>query len=671
MLFFVLLQPVLTFIQKRKEKPIVALLVDTSTSMKIKDRNEKETRFDKTKKILKDRRLFDALKKQGEVKVFQFSQKICPSSMEKILNDSLSFGEGTNLANAFEGLRKACRNGKLGVVVLLSDGSNNLGRDPIKEGFSLQAPIYTIGLGDTNFKRDTEIKRVFTNEIVYAGDRLPVEVAISNKGFAGRRIKISLKEGKEILAELPMFLSEGDQRVVLEFVPKIPGLHRYQVSIPLEKEETIEQNNSKEFAVNVLKSKIKVLFVIGNPDWDSSFLQRLMAKDNNVLLTLLFLRQKKLNDLSDYDLLILSGDLYLRQEEQQKILDFVKVKGGGILILQSALASLNKSTLGEMLPFVSVEGEVEKSFNPEITPQGRLHPIMQVSEDWTENESLFKELPPLLNFSRIRGVKPFAEVLAVNPSFKTAQGKMAVIAIGKFGRGKIVALGASSFWRWDFLMSVRLQPLGQGAGKSNECYKKIFSNTVRWLVLREDLKGVQVKTDKKIYQDDEEIEFQAQVYNENFRGIEGALVKVRLEKTREEFFLNSIGGGKYVGEIKALPAGDYSFSAEVSYAGLPTVFVAGKNLQKVSGDFSVVASQRLEYEDTRMNQELLQELSKISGGNFYTLDNAFQLLKDLKLPAQWTTTLRQLELWRQPFLFLACIILLGLEWWWRKKLGLA
>jgi hypothetical protein len=78
-----------------------------------------------------------------------------------------------------------------------------------------------------------------------------------------------------------------------------------------------------------------------------------------------------------------------------------------------------------------------------------------------------------------------------------------------------------------------------------------------------------------------------------------------------------------------------------------------------------------EYFDASMQAARLQRIADETGGHFYTAASLAGLPEDVKYSGRGVTTIEERELWHMPVVLLAMLALLGGEWFYRRKVGLA
>jgi hypothetical protein len=114
-----------------------------------------------------------------------------------------------------------------------------------------------------------------------------------------------------------------------------------------------------------------------------------------------------------------------------------------------------------------------------------------------------------------------------------------------------------------------------------------------------------------------------------------------------------------------LEKGDYTFKATASFEGQP--------LGEDNGRFSI-GELNLEYQDTRMNAQLLRQIAARSGGAFFLPSDLPDLSATLgtqpTFVARAVHTSREFELWNWKYMLALVVALFAVEWFIRKRSGM-
>lgn len=664
LLLFVIFSPLLGLVFSSLRSPLVAVLIDTSESMSLEDVSS--GRIGVAEELISEDGPVRRFEKAVELRFLQFSDRLYP------LAESLhASGKKTEIGSALANLEKEIGEKPQGAV-LLTDGGNNSGPEPIRVARRLGFPVFPIGIGSSAGRRDCSIESVELNEICYAGDSVPVRVVVRSEGFLGERSKVSLLEGEKTLSSAKASLTREawEQSLELFFVPRKPGIHTYELLVSPQPGELSEENNRRSVRVEVLKSRIKVVSISSHPSWDLKFLGRSMAFDPNIEMASLtglgedrWLLQRREGEeivplsgfrIREWDVLVLENirDGELPRDLTARIARLLESKGGGLVLWGKV-----PSELSPLSPLIEGRGDVEREFSMKVTEVGLSHAIMRLSRDLYENRKVWEGLPPLAGCSRSLGAKGGSEVLAVHPREKTAQGLMPVMALQRYGKGKVLQICAWSLWRWA-LLSLSLS-------EEAKFYDKFWSNLFRYLSAREDLNRLIVKPAKGVFQAGEEIRFVGQVYDRGYAPLNGATVKVKVEipgRAPEEVHLFGRGEGTYEGSMRSLPPGTYRFRSEATIDGMEV-------LRGGRGEV-LIEEWGLEFSDVKLNEGLLRRMAEESGGKYYTPDKVEELEKVLKLEKREVEKRKEVELASNPLLYLLIVLFLGSEWLMRRRRGL-
>jgi len=151
-----LLSPLLKSVITETKKPVVVLAQDHSESLSTELRGEGLDKYRDNWNALRD-----ALSENYEVHELAFGDEVRETVDFKFVD------KVTNLSQLMRDVYDRYGGQNLGAVIVASDGIYNEGSNPAYADVQLNAPVYTVALGDTTPKKDLPIKRVFHNQIAY------------------------------------------------------------------------------------------------------------------------------------------------------------------------------------------------------------------------------------------------------------------------------------------------------------------------------------------------------------------------------------------------------------------------------------------------------------------------------------------------------------------------
>lgn len=693
LLLFLLLDPVLSLFTERSLSPRIALLLDGSLSMSIPSPAAADTapvsdgaeapptRAERMTGLLSgDAGLLGKLRHKGRLEAYRFGGTATPIPLDDVATVEPS-ADRTDLARSLADAVGADRR-RTGAVVLISDGSHNVGVDPREEARRLGVPVFAVGVGAEGPVADLSVFDVEASGVAYLDNTVPVKAHVRARGDSASAVTVYLSEGDAVLDSALVDLPGGgvERDVELTYEPTEEGLHRYRVWVPEAAGEISGTNNTHPFAVRVLKEKIRVLLVSSHPSFDLTFLERALKSDVSLAVETVILSlhsfpgrlgragpgyPEEYAQLAAYDLVILldAGGDALGRTAQDHLVRFVRERGGALLVMGPPRAfDLAGTPLGDLLPVVPAPGVRSRTGQilPELTVSGRTHPVTQLERDPDVNRQLWSELPPLGVAPIFTQRRPDARVLVEGNLRDGTRADLPLVAIRSDGNGRILTIAGSPYWRWDLYL--------WGSGRSGDLFRRFVSRSVRWLVSRDDLKPVMIRPGKNLFDGADKVVVEGQVFDDDYRPVEGADVRATvrgplgtLEEKAREISLVDLGEGRYRGSLPGLPPGDYTIDG--------TARVGGAEFGTDHSEMAV-APFRMEFEDPAPNFELLREVARVSGGRFFPAEDAAELPDLLHPEPVVERSARELPFVENPLFFAALLALLGSEWTLRRRRGL-
>ncbi len=681
LLLLMLWHPALSVATLRPQQNIVAVVVDDSSSMAQADEAGGATRRAAAVQALNSG-LLNSLRDKFQVRLYRLTDHLERFDKLEQLNST------TPATHIGEGLKQVVADAAslpIGAVILASDGADNAGGvdlETMSEFRRQRIPIHTIGFGREKSAHDVEMSDVQIPARALPDSRLAAQVSFHQQGFKGQKAKITLRDGKKILARKEVTLKDDgvEQTESVPFNPGAAAVHIIEVAIdPLPGEDNVK-NNVLTRLVNVDSRKPRILYLEGEPRWEFKFLRRAVEDDTTIdLVTMLRTTQNKIyrqgianpdelkdgfptkvEDLFAFDGLIIgSVDApYLTPGQQTLIKDFVDRRGGGLLFLggKDALSdggwkqSADVDLIPTILPdrkdtFQRIGAKVE------LSAAGRDNLITRLEEDPAKNVERWKNLPYVMNFQDPGQPKPGATVLV--DGLPMTGGRVPLLITQNYGRGRTALFATGGSWRWQMLQPV--------ADKSHEMF---YQQLLRWLVA-DTPRRVITSTPKQSISDESHVPLRAEVRDRTYLPASDA--------TAEAHVLGPEGVAETV-QMRPDPieqgvfTADYTTPKPGSYL---VEVVATRGTEELGRDTITFRREDGVAENfhTEQNRELLEKLASETGGRYYKPEDAQKLGKEISYSDAGITVRETRDLWDMPIVFLVLLMLRSVEWLLRRKWG--
>ncbi len=677
-LLFILWHPALSVATLRPQQNIVAVVVDDSKSMGFQETGG--TRRDQVVQALNSGVLKN-LEKKFQVRLYRAG-----TTLERIEKPEqlTAAAPATSLGENLKQVAGEASSLPVGAVVLLSDGSDNAGGldlATINEIRRQRIPVHTVGFGREKLVHDIEISGAELPIRTLADSRVSAIVTFHQNGYAGRKVRINIKDGTKTLAtqEVTLKADGAEQTESLAFNAGSAGARNVQISIATQDAEENLNNNAVNRLIAVEGAKPRVLYIEGEPRWEFKFIRRAIELDRSLLMsTMLRTTQNKIyrqggsanenvdgfpakvEELFGYQGLIIGSveANYFTTTQQELIRQFVDRRGGGVLFLGGRFAlsegGVGKSPLADLVPTILPEKKDTFHRDPanvELTAAGRDSLLCRIEDNPDRNVERWKKLPYLANFQEPGTPKPGAVVLAeMSPG---GRGKLPLLITQNYGRGRSALFATAGSWRWQMT-----QPL------SDTSHEMFWQQMLRWLVAG-TYGHVVASTPKSVFSDETKIHLRAEVRDKAYLPSTDARVEARImgpSGTAESVELRPepTSEGVYVADWSAQKPGSYVVE-----------ILAKRGDDEVGRD--VITFRRedgvAENFHVQQNRELLEKLSSQTGGKYYEPSQIGKLSDEISYSEAGITSRETRDLWDMPILFLFALMLRSSEWLLRRKWG--
>lgn len=640
LLAFFLLKPLIKSINKTVEKPIIVFAQDNSQSLLFC----KDSAFYKNEYLQKLREVTASFGDDYEIRTFNFGDQI----HEGI--DSISYNEKlTDMSKLMDEVYTKFSGRNIGAIVLASDGLYNKGSNPLYSAKQLNVPVYTIALGDTTVHRDLLIAEVSVNQLAYLGNKFPVRINVEGRRAKGETatLKVS-KKGNTLYTENITFSEDRFFKTIdLSFDAAEIGLQKYTVTLSTISSEVTTINNRKDFFIDVLDSRQKVLCLAAAPHPDLAAFQSAIESNEGYAAETALINDFKGN-IGDYNLVIFH--------------QLPALGGIGKDLIQTALSKNIPSLFvwGAQTDF-RVFNEFKTGYalndyrNNNTDAGGAIvlnFALFSVSD---EVKNMMRNMPPLSvpfgDYQWNPGITPFIQQQVGQISTNKP-----LISFHKVVDTKIGLIAGEGIWRWK-LNAFRMY-------EKADAFNELVVKTVQYLASKDDKSFFRVKGARN-FLENESVIFEGELYNESYEPLTGKEITITFKNSNNEEFKYTFSpeGARYKLNAGQLPVDNYSYVATANN---------GKQALKETGEFSVSPLQ-LEAVQTIADHRLLYQLAHDQGGEMIAsteLQKLPELIKAKKEIVSVAYENKSLDdLINFKWILAVLIGLLSLEWLLRKRAG--
>jgi uncharacterized membrane protein len=682
-----LFRPTLVLKASVPQQNFVAVIVDDSRSMTIADTNgQPRSQFVQQQLAGPNAKLLNALAQRFVLRFFSFAS----SADRRASAGNLKYdGTATRLGPALERARDELSGLPLAGMVMVTDGADTSDAaldEPLASLKARSIPVFTVGLGQERFSHDIQVTRVETPPAVLKGTSLVVDVTVSQTGYSGQSVPLTVEDEGHIVATENITLpGNGESSTVrVRFTAADAGARLFRFTIAPQDGEQVTENNVRDALIEVRDRKEKVLYFEGEPRFEMKFINRAMEDDKNIDFVILqrtaenkYYRfgitnpdelvtgfPKTREELFAYRAIILgSVEAAAFSPEQLRMLaDFVNKRGGGLLMLGGrrsfAEGGWAGTPVGDILPVV-IDSARQSSYFSELsarpTRAGTQFPVTQIAETEEASTKKWDDTPQVSTVNPIHETKPGATTLLVGQDSRHQD--QIVLAYQRYGRGKTIAMPIQDSWVWKMDAKVPV---------TDTMHATFWRRMVRWLVDGVP-DQVNLATGHDRVEPGEEVRFTAEVLDTAYVEVNDAHVDAQITSPS--------------GKATTLPMewtverdGEYGAVFNPDEPGLYEIKVTATRDQKTIGTSVMhlrVSAGDAEYYDAAMRAPLLKRIAEETGGRFFTPANAASLPDAISYSGRGVTVVEERELWDMPIMLILLIAFMSAEWGYRRARGLA
>lgn len=664
----------------------VVLLVDTSQSMSVADENaasrQPQSRGEWVAQTLRDSPLVGALRQRHKVSLATFDRQLQRvATWERAVTDrkananeasatpeqALDWvetlqprGTETRLGDALKQVQQQ-RDGPLAGVIVVTDGVQTSGLEPlslVENDSADQAPIFAVGVGSNEPRRNLRVHDFTAPSRVYPEDRATVTGVIQGEGFAGRTVQVQLtaREAAEgaaatVVGKQQITFAGDRETVPVEFQiePAVVGRLVLQLNVEAPREDQYPSDNQREAEVEVVEASNRVLLIAGAASRDYQFLRNQLFRDRHATVDVWIqsaegaisqeanqiLREfpATKEELYAYDCIVAYDPNWeLLDARQASMLEtWVAEEAGGLICVAGPIHTQGWSQnpeLGKIRALYPVEFQRRLTLLDDglygsktpwpilFTREGEEASYLWLADNITESRMRWEEFPGVYGCYAVKGAKPGARVLGwySDPDASLTADYPVYFAEQFYGSGRVFYMGSGELWR--------LRSLDPGY------FEILTTRLIRHVSQGRLLKGSsrgRLLVEQDRYSVGNEVVVRAQLLAESREPLVAEQVTARVVDDQGQalnvpLLADPNRPGNFIGQFTAKREGSYRIQLAVPDAVDEQLV---RRIQVVVPD--------LEFEQTRRNDQLLAALANRTGGQYYTsLNTAVEGTNDLR-----------------------------------------
>jgi len=618
------------------------------------------------------------------------SDSIAIHGTDSKLGDFLSSALVQNSTDAATRAANQEQSDGVAAVILISDGQSNSGvslADASQRFSSEKIPVFAIGVGSDSEPTDLGILSVEHSQRVNRQDTLRGTILMKERCTAGTKYQLEIKSLEQVVFSKVMeSMDQGPRRIEFE-IPAEPLVDQSKkrllsgidyASVPIDLSFSINGqiaevsvgNNSFSSSLWGVDRKNRVLILDHRGGWEMRYIKNAMERDST-WETVVSIGQTAFDKeffpssrakLFDFDLILATRDTVRKfsDEQQNWILDFVGLSGGGLILIDSKRENSETPTESILSPLFPVRSVPSQNANDNqsmrVSPSAASQSAFQLGSSSLPNEQVWAQLP-IPKSMRAVSLEPGSEIMVEVVATAKDKPPQPLVVTKLFGQGRVIYFASDETWRWRANVA--------------DLYHQRFWNQIATWGMRAPFAVsdayAALDSGSRIYSIGDSITIRAKLKSDDAQPLENAVVQAVLERDgiRHAAFplVQELDArGFYRATFGPMPAGTYSVRLEVM--GIPT------DALTLQTQFIVQPPVDIEMQSLACNTESLRQTATRTGGEFAMLDDADSISEKLKQFRTGKIVESQILLWQSYPWFSIIVGLLAIEWYLRKRAGL-
>ncbi len=646
----------------------VALLGEASVSMLIEDVDNQSRLEFVSRQLDPDSAdgLLNRISEQHPYQAFRFAEKlITADSAIGLMPGRPAIGENLEVLRN----RRAPRGGQWGAVVLLSDGIQSRGPSPIaaaRRYGEAGIPIHVIGVGDSGTSGDISVSFTQSELQGTRGEPMAVEITLTNRFVRGYPVTVQLSEEDEIVETREIQLEAGSTRnETFQVEPGRGGFSSYRVNIESPSPRRNPATDADYAMARIEEPRQYRMLYLGRPQWDYRFLRILFEQEERYQLKAWLqtgpkrfvtrgFDEDELETRPDsfpqtgelfqnFDIIYVDMGIFdqLNPDVQATLTEFVSSGGGGVIV-SNEISNASES-FAALIP----------GRNSNVLAFRDDHRLTPLAGALLRDDDLntFTRSPAIFLGGRNPAWSPQSLPRGARAAVETAEGQP-LLTYHAYGAGRVAYHGLQDSWRW------RME-----SASGTEQHRRYWLSIIEWLA-ESRRSRIEAPLQGQVRNINESAPLEIRLLDNAFRPRSDARVRATVTSPHGEtsdytLFPKFGEPGVFENQFDLSYPGEYKVDYRAEFPG-------GETLQR--SIYFAASSEDIEG-DTGLNESLLRDIARLSGGEYFHWNEVRQI-RDLAISTQ-VPMIRSTLYWARswPYIILLLIIA-ALEWGIRRRYGL-
>ena len=648
---FLLLQPKFSWSHFKYDELEWNIYVDNSVSISYHPTLSLQTIKTELEQIL-----YAISKKNIFSNIFSFSQKV--NEIENT-NKFDGTGSSTDLGSVLNHIHFNQNN--LAGAIIITDGQNNHGIDPLKLINNIKVPIFTVGIGESKPLIDLSIEGVDAPTVAIKGENVNINVTIHSHGDLNEKVNVILYSGEKVIGSKYLNISGQGSRNEARFIfsPSNLGQNEYKVKVSSLSEEINIDNNQQKFFITILKDRYKVALITGVPSFNTGVIKNYIKNYPRVELDH-FVRSKNgyIPSLKSfwstaYQLIIF--DNYPIQSLKSKTLKIYskKITSDKSSLLWVIGQNISKTSAQSLTPFFHLDLKQEninsdkKSwyFTEEIINSNIIQGIL--NNKGSDFSDVFPPIStPYIFNSKHDNINPIA--------YQKSDDIIPILFMGDVKNIRSIVWASTDLSNINFNIS---------NSNSNKIFPEIWSKLFSWLLKTGGDKNLYFRLNKQSYQQGEGIFITGSSIQDNISINNQAFITIMNDSIEINSFELRFNPGtmRWEGNFWAPKPGNYKYKIVIQDGFSDPMVQIGK---------FIVEKSQIELNQVALNLPLLTNISNGTEAEYFHWQFRSQLINKIIPQESRLKINKSIILNEEKWVMIMLILLLSIEWIFRKRIGL-